>query len=216
MADLQKQVDDLQKAFFEFQKRTSFNELPAMVRFRKNVSLVSNTRLRLEPTRDVTSAITGQSVQGEQLAGALITGTTLVTSIDCHSMGNAGKWVASSNSNTPLLVTITGNTNNQSIKASSGIFANYIILNNTSGASADLTGLGASEAGQEIVLLNISAQNVVIKNNSASSDAANRIYAISGADVTLAQHQSIRLRYRADVSIGSYITETRTGWQETN
>ena len=216
--DLKQRVDDLEAMVTKLQNEKFINQLPTVARFNKNVLVAANNRFRFEPTSNVVSVATGVSIQGEQLAGSLLSGTTVITSINSHSMGNTGKWVASSNSNIPFKIDLGANTNNQYIKVGSGVHANYVILNNTTGASVDLTGIVAVEAGFEIVLLNMSAQNIVIKNDSASSSVGNKLYTLSGADVTLAQHQSIRFRYRADVIISgvTYITETRSGFQETN
>lgn len=206
-------ADDVTHQLDELTKQVNANELSGLYRFKKNVSLSPASRLRLEPVELITGTVL-KSKHGEMIGGANQSGITLICNTPAQSLTNVGVWVPVSNSMTPLLVTLAASSNNQTIKLSSGVNAGYIILNNTAGASVNLTGLVATEAGHELVLLNMSAQNVVVVNSSASSLAANRVYTTSAADVTLAQHASIRLRYRA--SVGTYITETRTGWQQTN
>lgn len=212
--DLKIRVDELEEKLAKLTKSVRYGEMPTLVRFDKDVALSPGNRFRLEPLDNIVTAVSSPtSRMGQMVGGANISGTTLIANVPAHTLGAVGVWWPVSNSNTPFLITLAGSSNNQAIKLSSGVNANYILLNNTSGGSVDLTGLVAPDSGSELVLLNISAQNVVIKNNSGSSSAANRIYTISAADVTLAQHASIRLRYRT--SVGSYITETRTGWQQT-
>lgn len=218
--NLKNKVVELERALNALTRKISYNELPSIVRFEKNVSVTSGLRLRLEPTPEVgtVSGTINTSNYGELLGVSVANTSNNLIGTDLYYSAASGVWTPVGNA-TPLVVTIAGNTNNQSIESAAHVLANYILLNNTSGASADLTGIqtvlsstGVVVPGTEIVLLNISAQNVVIKYD-ATSTAANRFFTISGADVTLAQHASIRLRYRA--SITNYLTETRTGWQQT-
>lgn len=187
---------DLSLRLKRLEKKTGYNEMPALIRFNKNISLSPGIRFRLEPTSDFGSLGIG-SKPGE-LAGTNAVVNTTPTS---------GVWVPVKSYSEPLTKEIAANTDNMSIATSSNAFADYILLNNTSGSSKNLTGILAAPVGIEIVLLNISAQNVVIKYD-VTSTSANRFFTLTGADVTLAQHQSIRFRYRNDAS--------RTAWQETN
>lgn len=100
---------------------------------------------------------------------------------------------------------LTGNTNNLNI-----VDASYIALNNTSEGSVDLTGLTLHTHPDTMVhktiLYNISVDDIVIKHNSASSSAGNKIFTQSGLDVTLSQWDSIEI-YHVDVT-------GRHGWQQ--
>lgn len=219
--NLKNKVVELERALTVLTRKVSYNELPSLIRVEKNFSVSSGLRLRLEPTEEVgtVSGTINTSNYGEFLGVSVANTASNIIGTDLYYSAASGVWTPVGNA-TPLVVTISGNTNNQSIETAAHVLANYILLNNTSGASADLTGIqtvlsstGVIVPGTEIVLLNISAQNVVIKYDTTST-AANRFFTISGADVTLAQHQSIRLRYRA--SITNYLTESRVGWQEIN
>lgn len=72
-----------------------------------------------------------------------------------------------------------------------------------SGASRNITGIApftgalnsAHKMGRIIEIINVGTQNLVLKHNSTSSVAANRIYSSTAADVTLTPNQSVRLFY---------------------
>lgn len=219
--DLNVRVAELEKKVQLLSRDVSYGRLPSMLRIDKNLVVTTGLRLRLEPTPEVgtVSGTINSSNYGEFLGISVENTSSSIIGTDLYYSAASGVWIPVGNS-TPLVVTLAGNSNNQSIETPANVVANYILLNNTSGGSVNLTGIqvtlsstGVIVPGTEIVLLNISTQNVVIKYDTTST-AANRFFTISGADVTLAQHQSIRLRYRA--SITNYLTETRTGWCETN
>ena len=70
-------------------------------------------------------------------------------------------------------------------------------LRMSSDASRDLTGIVGGFAGRRLVVCNVGAQNLVLKND-ATSTAANRF--LLGADVTLGPEESISLWYDATSS----------------
>lgn len=65
----------------------------------------------------------------------------------------------------------------------------------TSDASRDITGIASPASGIVLWIYNIGAQNIVLKHESASSTAANRIIGTAGADVTLTPNRAAMLRY---------------------
>ena len=187
--------DELLDRIIRLEKKASFNEMPALIRFNKNVSMSPGVRFRFENTSDFGTLGTASKL-GE-LAG---------TNAVINTTPTEGVWVPVKAYSEPITKAIAANTDNMSIAMPSRAFTDYVLLNNTSGSSKNLTGILAAPVGTEIVLLNISADDVVIKYD-ATSTSANRFFTITGADVTLGQHDSIRFRYRNDAS--------RTGWQET-
>lgn len=188
--------EELLDRIVRLEKKASFNEMPALIRFNKNVSMSPGVRFRFENTDNF--GVLGTASKEGELAG---TGAVINTT------PTAGVWVPIKSYSEPLTKEIAANTDNMSIATTSNAFADYILLNNTSGASKNLTGILAAPIGTEIVLLNISAQNVVIKYD-VTSTSANRFITLTGADVTLAANQSIRFRYRNDAGM--------TRWMETN
>lgn len=90
---------------------------------------------------------------------------------------------------------ITANTNDY---APTGLStANTLRL--STDASRDLTGLTGGSDGRLMIVHNVGSNALVLKNESASSTAANR-FALGGADVTLAANQSVTLQYDATSS----------------
>lgn len=83
-------------------------------------------------------------------------------------------------------------TSNQNDYAPTG-FATAAVLRLTSDASRNITGLAGGAAGRTVYLHNVGAQSIVLKDESASSTAANR-FALS-ADVTLTADTSTALQY---------------------
>lgn len=77
-------------------------------------------------------------------------------------------------------------------------FANAAVLRLTSDASRNITGLAGGASGLIRLLENVGAQNIVLKDESASSTAANR-FALS-ADVTLAPDNATLIKYDATSS----------------
>ncbi len=65
----------------------------------------------------------------------------------------------------------------------------------TSDASRNITGIVPTFGGQMLVISNIGAQNIVLKNQDASSTAGNRIITGTGADLTIAPDQTVMLMY---------------------
>lgn len=187
--------DDLALRLSRLEKKTGYNEMPTLIRFNKNVSMSPGVRFRFENTSDFGTL--GVASETGELAG---------TNAVINTTPTAGVWVPVKSYSEPITKEITANTDNMSIAMPSRAFTDYVLLNNTSGSSKNLTGVLAAPVGTEIVLLNISAQNVVIKYD-VTSTSANRFFTITGADVTLLPNQSIRFRYRNDA--------TMTGWCET-
>lgn len=90
---------------------------------------------------------------------------------------------------------ITANTNDY---APTGLStANTLRL--STDAARDLTGLTGGSDGRLMIVHNVGSNTLVLKNESASSTAANR-FAFGGSDVTLAASQSVTLQYDATAS----------------
>lgn len=85
---------------------------------------------------------------------------------------------------------ITANTNDY---APTGL-ATASTLRLSTDALRDLTGLTGGSDGRLMIVHNVGSNALVLKNESASSTAANR-FALGGADVTLAASQSVTLQY---------------------
>lgn len=67
----------------------------------------------------------------------------------------------------------------------------------SSDASRNITGLVAGVSGQECWLVNVGAQNIVIKHQDAASAEANRFLCNTGADITVAADARVSLVYDA-------------------
>jgi hypothetical protein len=74
-------------------------------------------------------------------------------------------------------------------------FASAAVMRLSSDASRDITGIAGGSEGREVVLFNVGSQNVVLKNASGSSAAANQ-FSI-GADFTLTASASCVIWYDA-------------------
>lgn len=72
-------------------------------------------------------------------------------------------------------------------------YATATVFRLSSGASRNITGFAAGSAGQVVIWHNVGAQNIVLKDESASSTAANR-FALT-ADLTLAADAVAILQY---------------------
>lgn len=83
-------------------------------------------------------------------------------------------------------------TSNQNDYSPTGL-STASVLRLSTDASRDITGLAGGSDGRLLLLHNVGAQNIVLKDESASSTAGNR-FALS-ADVTLAGDQSTLLQY---------------------
>lgn len=196
--NLSRQVENQQKtidALSRQVKTIEYASTPIFSRYERKQNVSPEGRFRIEPYQG--SALPDKCQVGEML----FFGGVLYIGIEHDIWGNPVRTA-------PFEKTIAVNTDDMSIVDTTiNAMSNYIILNNSTAGSLNLTGLSASnvDAGYEMLLLNKSAQDIVIKNNTTSS-AANRFFTLSGADVTLNQHESIKLIYRAD--------STRTAWQE--
>ncbi len=196
--NLSHQVENQQKTIDQLSRQVKtieYASTPVFSRYERKQNVSPEGRFRIEPYQG--SALPDKCQVGEML----FFGGVLYIGIEHDIWGNPVRTA-------PFEKTIAVNTDDMSIVDTTiNAMSNYIILNNSTGGSLNLTGLSASnvDAGYEMLLLNKSAQDIVIKNNTTSS-AANRFFTLSGADVTLNQHESIKLIYRAD--------STRTAWQE--
>lgn len=78
-------------------------------------------------------------------------------------------------------------------------FATRKLLRLSSDASRDITGFSATGVrnGERKTLVNVGLQNIVLKFDSASSAAANRIYTAAGTDFTLSSGRTIEMFYDA-------------------
>lgn len=83
------------------------------------------------------------------------------------------------------------------------------VLRLTSDAARDITGFGFPAGGKTILVLNVGSNNIVLKDESASSTAANR-FALN-ADVTLAADQASMLWYDTTSSRWRVIGGTGSG-----
>lgn len=83
-------------------------------------------------------------------------------------------------------------TANQNDYAPTGLSQNYILRLNTD-ASRDITGISAGLSGEEKLIINVGAQDIVLKDESASSTAANR-FALN-ADVTIQADEAVKIWY---------------------
>jgi len=96
---------------------------------------------------------------------------------------------------------ITSNQNNYSL-----VDGNETVARLTTDASRDITGFtvdGATASdGFWAYLLNVGANNIVLKHQSTSSDAANRIISSTGADIILSTDQMAEMWY--DVTTGRW------------
>lgn len=88
-------------------------------------------------------------------------------------------------------------TSNQNDYSPTGL-STATILRLSTDASRDLTGLAGGGLGRIVVVHNVGTNNLVLKDESASSTAANR-FALS-ADVTLSGDQSVMMQYDATSS----------------
>lgn len=69
------------------------------------------------------------------------------------------------------------------------------VLRLSSDASRNITGLAGGEKGRVLVIINVGSFNIVFKDQSSSSDAANRIATHSSSDVTLKPEQAAFFTY---------------------
>lgn len=74
-------------------------------------------------------------------------------------------------------------------------FATATTLALSSDASRDITGLAGGASGRYVLLVNNNANNIVLKNASASSTAANRFACPGNADFTLNQFDAVWIVY---------------------
>lgn len=74
---------------------------------------------------------------------------------------------------------------------------NYNVLRLSSDASRNITGIQGGRTGRWIIFINVGSNNIVLKNQSASSTAANRIISNTGADYTVNASSSTFVYYDA-------------------
>lgn len=100
---------------------------------------------------------------------------------------NPGTWTGQAT--TPS--TISSNQNDYTMGSQIGYMQRW-----SSDASRDVTGISASQvAGQVHLIVNVDANDIVLKHESASSTAANRFLNSTGADITLAANQAADIIY---------------------
>lgn len=133
-------------------------------------------------------------------AAAAIGGANLAAAIGATAVTNATNVTGAATSSFALTADITpaqitANTNDY---APTGL-ATANTLRLSTDASRDLTGLTGGSDGRLMIVHNVGSNALVLKNESASSTAANR-FALGGADVTLAANQSVTLQYDATSS----------------
>lgn len=77
---------------------------------------------------------------------------------------------------------------------------NYIVLRISTDASRNITGFDGGLQGRVLIIFNVGSQNVVLKNQDASSDADNRIATNTGADITISANEMAFLYYDSTTS----------------
>lgn len=128
----------------------------------------------------------GKVVQTTLLADSATTATTATDATNVTGAATSAFALTADITPTQL----TANTNDY---APTGLdTANTLRL--STDASRDLTGLTGGSDGRLMIVHNVGSNALVLKNESASSTAANR-FALGGADVTLAANQSVTLQY---------------------
>src|SRR6185437_12269310 len=65
----------------------------------------------------------------------------------------------------------------------------------TSDAARAITGIANGVIGRRLTIVNVGANTITLKNQSASSVAANRLITGTGADLAIAADQSVMLEY---------------------
>lgn len=75
------------------------------------------------------------------------------------------------------------------------------LLRLSSDASRDITGIAALSVTRTMVLMNVGAQNIVLKNQSASSSAANQIACPGLADFTVNVGDAVTMLYDTTASL---------------
>ena len=83
---------------------------------------------------------------------------------------------------------ITANQNNYEI-------GNYTVIRLSTDASRDITGIKGGLRGRILIIINVGAEDLVLKDEDANSDAKNRIATNSGADITLGSECGAFLLY---------------------
>ena len=83
---------------------------------------------------------------------------------------------------------ITANQNNYEV-------GNSTVLRLSTDASRDITGLKGGLRGRVLIIINTGAEDIVLKDEDANSDAKNRIASHSGADITLGTEDGAFLLY---------------------
>lgn len=96
----------------------------------------------------------------------------------------------------PLATTLANGDNNNVAIESSGVTRNRLRVAGPTGSYA-ITGIAAATDGHQLEIYATVAQTVTIRNESASSTAANRIITMTGADVALTGPSIARLTYDA-------------------
>lgn len=69
------------------------------------------------------------------------------------------------------------------------------VLRLSSDASRTITGLADGSTGRNLCIINVGSFNIVLANQSASSTAANRIITGTGANLTVASDDIVKLYY---------------------
>jgi len=100
----------------------------------------------------------------------------------------------------PQIVELAGNTNDLDIDKNS-----RLRFYNTSGGSVNLTGFTGEDDGHQLFVRNMSVNNVVLKHNDSNSALGNRLYMVSGADITLGYLRSMVFDYVDDGTIKGWV-----------
>ncbi len=120
-------------------------------------------------------------------------------------MNNAGIQIAGMQFQ-PYDITITADTNDLAITDTSvDVISSNLRLNNTSGLSKNITGIVSDGDGHFLMILNYSANNIVLTNQDAGSAAANRFINIGGVNKTLSQYGFAIYQYVTSGSINRWI-----------
>jgi len=135
-------------------------------------------------------AIAGQGIRIANSGGTGLTvdvngATNLGNNLNCG--GNAIKTCAILEYTSNTTAQITANTDNYALATST-------FMRLSTDAARDLTGITGGVDGRTLLLVNVGAQNLVLKHQTTSTEA-NRILCSTGADITLSENQAADLIY---------------------
>jgi hypothetical protein len=164
--------------------------------FGGNVTIAGTLGVTGATTLSSTLGVTGAATFASSVAvtgAATLSSTLALTGNATLAAGLA--WAAET--------TLTGSISPAQITANQNNYnptglATATILNLTSDAARDITGIVAQSNGRLLVLMNSGGYTITLKENSGSSSAANRFYLPGAADYGITLRNSLRLLYVTD------------------